>query len=74
MMSLGSPKIYDLPIIQAIFEGNVIQLTELITQREEVNAVVRCYIYIVHTCNGSHVVILYVYIYALIYNGGVLYN
>ena len=40
MLSLGAPKIYDMPIVQAIFEGNVIQLTELITQREEVNAIV----------------------------------
>ena len=38
MLSLGAPRIYDVPIIQAIFEGNVIQLTELMTQREEVNA------------------------------------
>jgi serine/threonine-protein phosphatase 6 regulatory ankyrin repeat subunit A len=27
-----------MPIVQAIFEGNVIQLTELISQKEEVNA------------------------------------
>lgn len=41
MLSLGAPKIYDMPIVQAIFEGNVIQLTELITQKEEVNAQVK---------------------------------
>ena len=29
-----------MPLVQACFEGNVVQLTELIGQREDVNAVV----------------------------------
>lgn len=29
-----------LPLVQACFEGNVVQLTELIGQREDVNAIV----------------------------------
>ena len=49
MLSLGAPKIYDMPIVQAIFEGNVIQLSELITQREEVNAPVHILYIIIHT-------------------------
>ena len=32
-----------LPLVQACFEGNVVQLTELIGQREDVNAVVSHY-------------------------------
>ena len=30
-----------MPLVQACFEGNVVQLTELIGQREDVNALVR---------------------------------
>ena len=30
-----------MPLVQAVFESNVVQLTELIGQREDVNAVVR---------------------------------
>ncbi len=50
MLSLGGPKIYDMPIVQAIFEGNVIQLSELITQREEVNAIVSICTIIILVC------------------------
>ena len=43
MMMLHTPtaRIYDMPIVQAIFEGNVIQLSELLSQKEEVNAQVQ---------------------------------
>lgn len=41
MLNTPPTRIYDMPIVQAIFEGNVIQLSELLNQREEVNAQVR---------------------------------
>lgn len=30
-----------MPLVQAVFEGNAVQLSELIGQREDVNAIVR---------------------------------
>ena len=38
MFSLPAPRIYDQPLVQAVFEGNSEQLMELISQQEEVNA------------------------------------
>ena len=41
MFSLPAPRIYDQPLVQAIFEGNSEQLMELISQQEEINAQVQ---------------------------------
>ena len=48
------PPHLQLPLVQACFEGNVVQLTELIGQREDVNAIVSLSCMLVRLLQASY--------------------
>ena len=56
-LSLSHTHTHQMPLVQSVFESNVVQLSELIAQREDVNAMVSHHLYtlcIVHTYICSH--------------------